>query len=91
MNQNSSVKFALFRMNCPGCEEDNELVQIFMERNHELNLKLIEKEELIQKLRADIQTIGAKYRDTLWQRNLLHATLMNPQRTDRYREIANEN
>ena len=76
-------------MSCISCETNKELVQIFIDRNHQLTLQIIDKDEIIRELRAEVHTIGAKYRDMLWQRNALHDIAMDEQRTVRYRQITN--
>ena len=77
-------------MDCSSCETAKEMVDSLQERNHQLTLQVIDKDETIRALRAEVQTIGAKYRDMLWQRNTLHDIAMSETRTIRYREITNE-
>ena len=77
-------------MDCISCETNKELVQTFIDRNHQLTLQIIDKDEIIRDLRAEVQTLGAKYRDMLWQRNALHSITLDEQRTVRYRQLSNE-
>ena len=77
-------------MDCISCETNQELVQKFIDHNHQLTLQIIDKDETIRKLREELQTLGSKYSDMLWQRNALHDIAMNEQRTIRYRQITNE-
>ena len=77
-------------MDCNSCDSNKELVANFIEKNHQLTLQVIDKDETIRALRAEVQTIGAKYRDMLWQRNTLHEIAMSEPRTIRYRQITNE-
>ena len=77
-------------MDCISCDSNKELVASFIEKNHQLTLQVIDKDETIRALRAEVQTIGAKYRDMLWQRNTLHEIAMSEPRTIRYRQITNE-
>ena len=77
-------------MDCNSCDSNKELVANFIEKNHQLTLQIIDKDETIRALRAEVQTIGAKYRDMLWQRNTLHEIAMSEPRTIRYRQITNE-
>ena len=77
-------------MDCISCETNKELVQTFIDRNHQLTLQIIDKDEVIRELRSEVQTLGTKYRDMLWQRNALHNITMDEQRTIRYRQLTNE-
>ena len=77
-------------MDCSTCETAKEMANSLMDKNHQLTLQVIDKDETIRALRAEIQTIGAKYRDMLWQRNTLHDIAMSETRTIRYRELTNE-
>ena len=77
-------------MDCISCDSNKELVASFIEKNHQLTLQVIDKDETIRALRAEVQTIGAKYRDMLWQRNTLHEIAMSEDRTIRYRQITNQ-
>ena len=77
-------------MDCISCDSNKELVSNFIEKNHQLTLQVIDKDETIRALRAEVQTIGAKYRDMLWQRNTLHEIAMSEDRTIRYRQITNQ-
>ena len=77
-------------MDCGACGASKELVDSLAEKNHQLTLQIIDKDETIRMLRAEVQTIGAKYRDMLWQRNTLHEITMSETRTIRYRQITNE-
>ena len=60
------------------------------EKNHQLTLSIIDKDETIRALRAEVDMLGTKYRDMLWQRNTLHEIAMSESRTIRYRQITNE-
>ena len=77
-------------MNCDSCETSKQMVDSLTEQNHQLTLQVIDKDETIRALRAEVQTIGAKYRDMFWQRNTLHDIAMSEERTIRYRQITNE-
>ena len=77
-------------MNCKDCGEKKEMVKSLLEKNHQLTLTVIDKDETIRALRAEVETIGANYRDMLWQRNTLHDIAMSESRTIRYRQITNE-
>ena len=77
-------------MDCDACEAAKAMADSFIEKNHLLTLQVIDKDETIRALRAEIQMIGAKYRDMLWQRNTLHDIAMSETRTIRYRELTNE-
>ena len=77
-------------MDCDACEAAKEMADSLIEKNHLLTLQVIDKDETIRALRAEIQTVGAKYRDMLWQRNTLHDIAMSETRTIRYRELTNE-
>ena len=60
------------------------------EMNQQLNLQIISKDETIRALRAELQMLGANYRDMIWQRNMLHDIVMSESRTIRYRQLTNE-
>ena len=60
------------------------------EINQQLNLQIISKDETIRALRAELQMLGANYRDMIWQRNILHDIVMSEERTVRYRQLTNE-
>ena len=77
-------------MDCDSCDANKKLVDSVMERNQQLTFQVLDKDETIRALRAEIQTIGAKYRDMLWQRNTVHDMAMSEERTIRYRQITNE-
>ena len=77
-------------MNCKECVEKNQKVKSLLDKNHQLTLTVIDKDETIRSLRAEVETIGANYRDMLWQRNTLHEIAMSESRTIRYRQITNE-
>ena len=77
-------------MDCNTCEANKELVSSVIDKNHQLTLQVIDKEETIRALRAEVDMLGAKYRDMLWQRNTLHEITMSEARTIRYRQISNE-
>ena len=77
-------------MDCDACGASKVLADTLAERNQQLTLQVIDKDETIRMLRAEVQTIGAKYRDMLWQRNTLHEITMSEARTIRYRQITNE-
>ena len=78
------------KMDCDSCENSKRMADSIIEKNHQLTLQVIDKDETIRALRAEVQTIGAKYRDMLWQRNTLHDIAMSEERTIRYRQITNE-
>lgn len=77
-------------MDCAACEDHQQLVKSVTAKNHQLTLQVIDKDETIRALQAEVQMIGAKYRDMLWQRNTLHEITMSEPRTIRYRQITNE-
>ena len=76
-------------MDCAKCEEQKVLMATTLEQNHQLTLQVIDKDETIRALQAEVQMIGARYRDMFWQRNALHDIAMSEQRTIRYRQITN--
>ena len=61
-----------------------------VENNQQLTLQIISKDETIRALRAELQMLGANYRDMIWQRNMLHDIVMSESRTIRYRQLTNE-
>ena len=77
-------------MDCDSCKNSAELVTSFAEKNQQLMLQIVDKDETIRALRAEVQTIGAKYRDMFWQRNQLHDIVMSETQTIRYRQLTNE-
>ena len=77
-------------MDCPSCNDHQQLVKSVTEKNFQLTLQAIEKDETIRALQAEVQMIGARYRDMLWQRNTLHEITMSESRTLRYRQITND-
>ena len=77
-------------MNCSSCEATKEMVSSLSEKNHQLTLQVIDKDEVIRNLQAEVQMIGEKYRDMLWQRNTLHDIAMSESRTIRYRQISSD-
>ena len=76
-------------MECTECVEQKQMVTSVMEKNHQLTCQIIDKDETIRALQAEVQMIGARYRDMLWQRNALHEIAMSEPRTLRYRQITN--
>ena len=66
------------------------MVESLQEKNGQLALSIIDKDETIRALRAEVDMLGTKYRDMLWQRNTLHEIAMSESRTIRYRQITNE-
>ena len=76
-------------MECASCEEQRQRVTAEMDKNHQLTLQAIDKDETIRALQAEVQMIGARFRDMLWQRNALHEIVMSETRTNRYRQITN--
>ena len=76
-------------MDCASCTNQQQLVADVKEQNDQLTLQLIDKDETIRALRAEVQMIGDRYRDMLWQRNALHEITMSESRTIRYRQITN--
>ena len=76
-------------MDCESCQTQKQLVASVMEQNNQLTLQVIDKDETIRALQAEVQMIGAKFRDMLWQRNALHDIAMSEPRTIRYRQITN--
>ena len=66
------------------------MVDSLKEKNGQLALSNIDKDETIRALRAEVDMLGTKYRDMLWQRNTLHEIAMSESRTTRYRQITNE-
>ena len=77
-------------MDCASCDDHRQLVKSVTDKNYQLTLQAIEKDETIRMLQAEVQMIGARYRDMLWQRNALHEIAMSESRTIRYRQITNE-
>lgn len=77
-------------MECESCEEQKNAVRLITEQNQQLTLQVIDKDETIRALQAEVQMIGARYRDMRWQRNALHEIVMSEQRTIRYRQITNQ-
>ena len=77
-------------MECESCDNKKKMVKSLLDKNQQLTLTVIDKDETIRSLRAEVETIGAKYRDMLWQRNTLHEIAMSESRTIRYRQITNE-
>jgi len=77
-------------MDCSSCEATKEMVSALREKNHQLTLQVIDKDEAIRNLQAEVQMIGEKYRDMLWQRNTLHDIAMSESRTIRYRQISSD-
>ena len=76
-------------MDCPSCNEQQSLLATAKEENFQLTMQVMAKDEMIRTLQAEVQMIGAKYRDMLWQRNALHEITMSEQSTIRYRQITN--
>ena len=76
-------------MSCESCLENQQLVEATMEKNHQLTLQVIDKDETIRALQAEVQMIGARFRDMNWQRNALHDIVMSETSTIRYRQITN--
>ena len=76
-------------MECPTCDANLEMLQIFMDKNDDLELKLIDQQEKIRTLTEKVETLGVRYRDMRWQRNALHNICLNERQTLRYRELSN--
>lgn len=76
-------------MDCTSCQDQQRLVDSVKAQNDQLTLQVIDKDETIRALRAEVQMIGARYRDMLWQRNALHDIAMSEEQTIRYRQITN--
>ena len=76
-------------MECASCQDQQRLVDSVKEKNDQLTLQVLDKDEVIRALQAEVQMIGAKFRDMLWQRNALHDIAMSEPRTIRYRQITN--
>ena len=76
-------------MNGPMSEDTKTLVESLKEKNDQLAMSIIDKDETIRALRAEVDMLGTKYRDMLWQRNTLHEITMSESRTIRYRQITN--
>lgn len=64
------------------------MLQIFMDKNEDLECKLIDQQETIRKLTEQVENLGFKYRDMKWQRNSLHRICMNEEHTLRYRQLS---
>ena len=77
-------------MNCDRCDQNKELLDSLQDKNQRMMLQIVDKDETIRKLQAEVQTIGAKYRDMFWQRNTLHEIVMSEPDTIRYRQLTNE-
>ena len=77
-------------MNCDLCDQSKQLLESLHDKNQQLMLQVVDKDETIRMLRAEVQTIGAKYRDMFWQRNTLHDIVMSEPDTIRYRQLTNE-
>ena len=70
---------------------DFDLVQSYIDRNYQLTLQVIDRDETIKKLQEQLQMLGAKFTDMKWQRDALHMIVLNENRTIRFRQISQEN
>ena len=77
-------------MNCASCDDNTARIDDLKSQNEQLLLRNLDKDETIRNLQAEVQMLGAKYRDMFWQRNTLHDIAMSEERTIRYRQITNE-
>ena len=77
-------------MNCASCDDKTARIDDLKSQNEQLLLRNLDKDETIRNLQAEVQMLGAKYRDMFWQRNTLHDIAMSEERTIRYRQITNE-
>lgn len=67
-----------------------EMLQIFMDKNEQLECQSIVLQQKIQELEAKLQTLGAKYTDMHWQRNALHQICLDEHKTQLYRRYTTE-
>ena len=77
-------------MNCSQCSSVRAELAIAVRDGQSMALELADKNEFIQRLLSEIEELGERYRDMLWQRNVLHDIAMSEERVIRYRRITNE-